>query len=247
MSIRDRYRSTFNDIAKEHGEVDSEAKIDRLDSLKKAIGYTRRFVVDEEQRHYRYDYYRDALSDAITRLDADLAGCQVVHLDIGCGPGLFSWVLHDHLRSRKDRRPESVVYYGYDHCANMIKLANLFWDSLPYRNNFRGDFRLAATAATLKDQDFSDYDVVVTFGYALVQVQNDPTALNHFAMLIQYMFPSSSCIVIAADAHSGLRREAFSSQCRALQAALNEYGVDLEDRRLLPDSRSVMFARLDKE
>ena len=66
------------------------------------------------------------------------------------------------------------------------------------------------------------------------------------ATLIRGLFPSRSCIVVAADAHSGQRREVFGQQCTAVKDALNKYGVGLEDC-WVPSSRSVMFARLNME
>ena len=61
MSIRDHYKSTFKAIARKYGEEPSDAWVGPHDTLKTAIGYTRQFVVDQDQPHYRYDYYRDAL------------------------------------------------------------------------------------------------------------------------------------------------------------------------------------------
>ena len=181
------------------------------------------------------------------QLRCDPAGCQVVHLDIGCGPGVFCWVMHDHMASRKPHRPDSVVYYGYDHCANMIGLAHLFLDGLHAQYDFHDYSDLAQIWTALVEQDVSNRDVVVTFGYALVQVQEDPAALEEFSDLIHCLFPSRSCIVVAADAHyNGKVRNAFDRQCRELETALNEFGIGLEDR-VSPVKGSIMFARLNME
>ena len=247
MSIRDHYKSTLDAIAGKYGETISDAQIGPSDSLQTAIGYTRQYVVDHTTPHFRYDYYRDALSRALNRLRFDPADRHVVHLDIGCGPGVFSWVMHDRMESRKAHRPDSVVYYGYDHCANMIGLASLFLDGLPDQYDFHGYCDLAHIRTVLMDEDLSNCDVVVTFGYALVQVRNDPAALEVFADTIRRLFPSRSCIVVAADAHHNREmRNAFDSQCNALEAALNKFGVRLEDRES-PVQGSIMFARLDME
>lgn len=176
----------------------------------------------------------------------DPTGCQIVHLDIGCGPGVFSWVMHDHMASRNAHRPDSVVYYGYDHCENMIRLARLFLHRFPKRYDFHGYVDFEETVTVLTTQDFADCDVVVTFGHALLQVQEDPAALEEFAGLISCLFPSSSCILVAADAHSRQKRETFRHQCRALEAVLNKFGVRLEDRES-PVQGSIMFARLNME
>ena len=78
--------------------------------------------------------------------------------------------MHDHMASRVRRRRTSVVYYGYDHCAAMIKLARLFLKRFSTRYDFRGYSDLDKMATALMGQDFSGCDIVITFGYALVQV-----------------------------------------------------------------------------
>ena len=87
---------------------------------------------------------------------------------------------------------------------------------------------------------------VVTFGYALVQVCDDPAALPDFATLIRSAFPSHSCVIVAADAYSLTARPAFRRQCAELETALNSVDVVLENR-LIPIRRSIMSARLTME
>ena len=129
----------------------------------------------------------------------------------------------------------------------MIRLADLFAGAFPVQYEFHGFSDLADISMALADRDFSDYDVVVTFGYALVQVRDNPTALGDFATLIACVFPSHSCILVAADAHNDrATRDAFDDQCDALRTALNEVGVALEDRESTAQG-SGMFARLKTE
>ena len=247
MSIRDSYIPTFNAIARRHHEEPSTAQIGPGDSLRKTIGYTRQHVIEHDQQHFRYEYYHGALSLALTRLGFDPAHRRVVHLDIGCGPGVFSWVMYDYVASAGNTRPWPVDYYGYDHSPAMIQLAHLFLERFAVQYEFHGFSDLADISIALADRDFSDCDVVVTFGYALVQVRDNPAALGDFATLIAGVFPSHSCIMVAADAHNDRAvRKAFRDQCGALGTALNEVGVALEDR--MPTARgSVMCARLKTE
>ena len=128
----------------------------------------------------------------------------------------------------------------------MIELAQLFLDRFPDRYEFHGFFDLAETLTTLAAHDFANSAVVVTFGYALVQVREDPDALGDFATLISCLFPSRSCIIVAADAHSRAGRTAFRAQCGELETALNSAGVTLENR-LIPNRGSIMSARLTME
>ena len=247
MSIRDNYKSAFNTIRQHYGEEPSTAQIGPADSLRKTIGYTRQFVVEHTQRHFRYRYYEDALCYACKELRFDPADRRVVHLDIGCGPGVFSWVMYDHQASRAARDPGQVDYYGYDHSAAMIMLAHLFLERFPDQYEFHGFSDLGKIATALARQDFSRCDVVVTFGYALVQVRDNPAALDDFATLIAFLFPSHSCIMVAADAHNNLAmRTAFDGQCDALKTALGTAGVALEDC-VSPSQRSIMGARLTME
>ena len=83
----------------------------------------------------------------------------------------------------------------------MIQLAHLFLGRLSVPYEFHGYSDLTEISKALADEDFSNCDVVVTFGYALVQVRGNPTALGDFATLIACVFPSHSCIMAAADAH----------------------------------------------
>ena len=247
MSIRDNYVSTLNAIAQGCGEEPSTAQIGPNDSLQKTIGYTREFVVVHTTPHFRYQYYYGALSLAFAQLGFDPADRRVVHLDIGCGPGVFSWVMYDHMASHETRDPGHVDYYGYDHAAAMIQLAHLFLERFPDKYEFYGHSDLAEIGTALADRDLSNCDVVITFGYALVQVRDNPAALGNFATLIACVFPSHSCIVVAADAHNdGATRHAFDDQCRALEVALDEVGVALQDR-VSPERRSIMVARLTVE
>ena len=247
MSIKDSYVPTFNAIVQCYREEPSTAQIGPGDSLRKTIGYTRKYVVEQAKPHFRYKYYHDALSCAFTRLGFDLADRRVVHLDVGCGPGVFSWVMYDHVASQETQDPGQVDYYGYDHSPAMIRLADLFLERFPVQYEFQGFSDLADIRRAVTDRDFSDWDVVVTFGYALVQVRGNPTALGDFATLIARVFPSHSCILVAADAHNDrATRDAFDDQCDALRTALNEVGVALEDRESTALG-SVMFARLNRE
>ena len=249
MSIRENYISAFNVIAQHYGEESSSPKIGPCDSLQKAIGYTRQYVVEHSTPHFRYQYYHDALSTALMRLRFDPADRrrQVVHLDIGCGPGVFSWVIYDHMASQETQDLGPVDYYGYDHSAAMIQLAHLFLERFPLQYEFHGFSDLDEISMALEARDFSNCDIVVTFGYALVQVRDNPAALDDFATLIGCVFPSHSCIMVAADAHNDhSTRDAFGDQCRVLETALNEVGVTLEER-VSPSQGSVMFARLTIE
>ena len=129
--------------------------------------------------------------------------------------------MYDYVASAGNTRSWPVDYYGYDHSSAMIRLAYLFLERFPVQYEFHGFSDLADISIALADRDFSDCDVVVTFGYALVQVRDKPAALGDFATLIACVFPSHSCILVAADAHDDRARlDAFDDQCDALTPVL---------------------------
>ena len=247
MPIRDHYVPAFNSIAERHGQRPATAQIGPQDSLQETIGYTREYVVEHRTPHFRYAYYRRALSLALRHLRFAPADRRILHLDIGCGPGVFSWVMYDHMATQDGRDPNHVEYYGYNHCEAMIELAHLFLEHFPDQYEFHGFCDLYEVSTTLTAENSPDRAVVVTLGYALLQVRDNPTALTDFSTLIASVFPAHSGIVVAADAHHDrATRDSFNTQCNALGTALAEVGVTLEDR-VLTATRSVMYARLGME
>ena len=246
MTIVDTYVSAFEKIAARYGEQSGSAHIGADDGLQEAIGYTRQYVVEHTTPHFRYKYYKSALARSFRELRYDPTGRHIVHLDLGCGPGVFSWVLHDFMESRQRSRPHRVEYCGYDHCAAMIRLAQLFAENFPEHYEFRGYSNRSKMELALTEPSFAQCDVLVTFGYALVQVRDDPTALTDFAALVGHLFPARHAIVVAADAYYDWQtRDAFREQCTAWKAALKEVGIGLTLRRT--PTRSIMYGQLRRE
>ncbi len=155
--------------------------------------------------------------------------------------------MYDEMASHEAHDPDRVDYYGYDHSPAMIRLAHLFLKRLPVRYEFHGFSDHVDISTVLAAQDFTNCDVVVTFGYALLQVRNNRAALGDFARLIACVLPSHSCIMVAVDARSdAATRAAFANQCDSLRDALIDVGVSLKER-FVATVGSIMFARLKKE
>ena len=112
MAIRDHYAPTLDAIAQRYGEAPPVFHIAPDTPLPTLVGYTRRHVVDGDEPHFRYGYYHAALSSALRRLQFAPGDRRVVHLDIGCGPGVFSWVMYDYMTSQGTYDPNQVDYYG---------------------------------------------------------------------------------------------------------------------------------------
>ena len=252
--IRSHYKEAFEEIVRQHGEIPySSYKIPRDIFLKEAIGYTNsQIIVDRfvKKSHFRYDYYRDELKQALKQLDFRPEK-KIVHLDLGCGPGLFSWVMQDYFM--RDYIEEygmidsGLKLIGYDHAPNMIKLAHLFRDHLPMEFNLKG---YSDVADIISSENFSNCDVIVTLGYVLIQTKGNLNAMNNFSEIVQSLLkPSNSCILIAVDAYRKKEyRESFLKACDQLRKALNKRGVNLVGKPITrstgEDKGSRMYARL---
>ncbi len=248
MQIRKHYIESFNKIKSKHGLVIPNTYIVHSDDpLPKVVGYTSKFIVDDGEEHYRYDYYRDILGRALTHYGINQAKNKIIHLDLGCGPGLFSWVVQDYLVSKHAVDPGDIDIIGYDHAKNMIKLANLFRKHLPVEFNFEGYSGLNKIQNILKTRDFSDCDCIITFGYVLIQLHGAMEAMHNFAKIIKRLFPVNSCILVAVDAFSGNRPQCFRNACDELFAALSDTDIYIENRYIRGPDRSWMRARLNQE
>lgn len=247
MSIRGHYIQAFETIRNRYGEEGSGWEINPDVSLKQAIGYTRQYVIGHDKPHFRYDYYRDALDWAFSTLRFGPGNGDILCMDLGCGPGLFSWVVQDYMVSRSVRKGD-IEIIGYDHANNMIRLLNMFHDCFCCRcspqHDWHGYFRIGRLKRALKTRCFSNHDVIVTLGHVLIQIKDNPRAMRDFSCIIGSMFPFKSCVVIAADAYSSLdRRQAFRDSCEGLWDALREAGMDSTTGKL-SDMRSHVCARL---
>ena len=246
MQIREHYINSFNQIRNKFGELPCNHLISENVSLKKAIGYTRQFIVESDQEHFRYDYYKRKIGEAITRLGLNPVENKITHLDLGCGPGLFSWVVRDCLRSRYKKNPDDIELIGYDYAENMIHLANLFHEYLPVEYNFDGYFEFERIRNMLKSRDFSDCDNIITFGHVLIQIKDNLEAQREFVEIIQNLFPVNSCILVAVDAYAYEdRRQDFRHACKTLLDALTGAGIDVKSKPI--GSRgSTMYASLSR-
>ncbi len=243
MQIRDRYIDAFNRIRRRHGEACSGYEIRANCSLREAIDYTRRYIVENDQSHYRYDYYQREFDRFLRHMVFDDKINKILHLDIGCGPGLFTWVMRDYLLSQHGRKDDSVDFIGYDHAENMIRLSNLFLKNFPiaYKYNWCGYFKIRSLEKFLRYKKSPTCDVFVTFGHVLIQNRLNIEAMWQFSRIIAHLFPWNSCHLIAVDAHSQGRPEEFRDACGRLRNALSGRGAVFDYASCY---KSAMYARL---
>ena len=242
--IRNHYEEVFEEIVRQHGEGEDPPsfEIDADCTLHRAIGYTKQFVFE----YRRYGHYTSVLYQALPQLDFRPADKPIVHLDLGCGPGVFSWAVRDHMIEKYGMKDSDLIMIGYDHAPNMIKLAHLFRDHLPIEFNLKG---YSDVADIISSENFSDCDVIVTLGYVLIQTEGDPDARKDFAEIVQSLLKSSnSCILIASDSHSPNypeNRQIFGEACNQLETALRERRMNLTKPQSTFIIPNCMYAHLN--
>lgn len=217
-------------------EADYGYKIPSDISLQGAIEYTSRY-----DQPYRYKRYHEALAEVLQeKLLFSPASRRIVNLDLGCGAGLFSWVVRDYMLEKYGKNDSDIRLIGYDRAKNMIRLATLFRKHLPMRINFTGYSKIGKVKKVLSREDFSDCDVIVTFGHVLVQTKGKHNAVSHFCNIIYSLFPANCCVLVAVDAIT--RAWAFDDAWKDLRVALEEAGINMESEK--PIGSSSMCARL---
>ncbi len=253
--IKDHYIDAFEEIRDLRGEKYSDHIIGPHITLEEAIGYTKLYVIKDKygkENDYRYCRYQDGLDEVLEQPDFSPTNKKIVNLDLGCGPGVFSWAVRDHMIEKYGMIDSGLKLIGYDHAPSMIELAGLFRDHLPMGFNLEGYSEVDDIKEALRSKDFSNCDVIVTFGYVLVQTGGDPKArdapktMKNFAKIIESLLSrSGSCILIAVDSHSKNRWKHFRKACGLLKVALEGLNVKYDKYNLFADkSRSNMYARL---
>lgn len=211
-------------------------------TIEECLKYTQTYLMGGErnEQHYRYDYYLQALQE----MSFDFENCEtLLHVDIGCGPGLFTWVVQDHFRASPHI---NLKLYGYDHSPNMVQLANSFWSRFEEETHYSCHDCIEDFYATALPEGQTPCDVLVTFGYVLVQTIGDQSAIGDFVNIVENVAALGDCRILAVDGRSEANRETFREACRNLAAALENRRliVSYNGRRgyCVPDFGSKMFA-----
>ena len=218
MTIRDKYVDIVEGIA-QRARVRSLARKYRISSdatRRECIQYALRYVVRHTKRHYRYDRYRSALSLALQMSASQIENGELqLHIDIGCGPGLFTWVVQDRLRLDQI----SVGLYGYDHSREMVRLAEEIWDELGETVSSYWHSDADEMLATALSEGTRHDHSLVTFGHVLAQTHDNEDAIQHFARIVADV-ATVNCLIIAVDAHRAgpSFRKGCENLCQALLA-----------------------------
>lgn len=225
--IRDRYTDAIGAMEAKHRTMGVGHQFPKNTSLAQCIGYARRFVIESPSGdpHYRYDRYMCGLKATLRQYPVS-AGT-VVHVDIGCGPGLFTWVVRDYFRNIPQ---VDVELYGYDHAPKMVKLARLIWEYMEECVYYSVHDRIDDLFSTSMPGGPRPSAVLVTLGHVLVQTANDESAMRDFASIIATFARLADCRMVAVDALSGRWPTDFQRACGQLRAALEKLGSIVDIR-----------------
>ena len=202
------------------------------------LKYTQAYIVGGEnsEPHYRYDYYSRALQEAAVGFET---GETLVHVDVGCGPGLFTWVVRDYFRANPQI---GLELYGYDHSSNMVELADSIWNHFEEDTHYSCHHSIEDFCSAAKAGGLAPCSVLVTFGYVLVQTIGDQSAVRDFVDIVENVATLGDCRVLAVDARSETNRETFRAACGNLAGALEQRGLIVTYN--IPTFGSRMFARI---
>lgn len=232
-NIYTKYSQIIRELARRHGEAGTGFRISQGASLARCIGYTVEYIVKGNQIHYRYDKYERGLSLAFKK--NPIREGVVIHIDIACGPGLFSWVVVDYLRSNPS---VDVKTYGYDRAPNMVKLARLIWNQLDENDIFFCHHNINKLLRMVQQDSAERPYLLITFGHILVQTYNDDSALKNFARAVAQLAKLADCRLLAVDATSGDRPKKFRLACSRLNAAMAKCGLMVDNLHI---DNSVMW------
>lgn len=182
MLIQDHYISAINRMASRFGRESGDHVIPRDATLPRCIDYAACYLDEiDDDKHYRYKRYMQALRDLLGLYGDHRKTSRIVHVDVGFGPGVFAWVVHDYFRLQE--RGTDIDLCAYDSSPEMVRLAGLIW------SEFETDVCLGVTSdlgelISQITQRGSPADVIVSFGHVLVQTSDQEDAIDSFADIL---------------------------------------------------------------
>ncbi len=225
--IKHQYRQILRDLAGNYDpdkEMRAECVIRNDATMVECVKYAVYYMVGHKgsNAHYRYDRYYKLFEQVMTGRSV---GESVYHLDLGCGPGLFTWVVRDYFHRHA---VADAIFNGYDHAPNMVELALKIWKRLNVEEKYKCYHDIEKVIAASKQASLSSGLVIVTFGHVLIQTRDNKTARDTFACIIATVAESAKCIIIASDAYSGDQDARFKAACRDLKTAIDRRGFAID-------------------
>ncbi len=226
QNIKSKYVAVIDAIAEEHGSDDCHYVVPKDATFAQCIGYAQRYYIEGDEEHHRYNRCRNLLKTAMSHILPNTGSRQtLLHMDIGAGPGLYSWVLRDY--ARRNYPMINLKLYGYDRARKMAKLANMIWDRL----NENIAYSCYYDKNELYSAAMSDFPrsvcVVLTLGYVLIQTNKDGS-LKELASLCKKLSVNSNVCLVAIDAYSGNRPVLFEEAWNKLVLLLSNLRVSIK-------------------
>ena len=229
MPIRDEYIAAIERLVHRFGRTGGDYRVPEHANIRQCLGYASRYVSGHTTPHYRYDRYRKKLLYSLAFNDDIGRAGTLVHVDIGCGPGLFSWVVYDHFSGTE----VDVHLYGYDYAPEMVRLTGLIQDELESQIRLQCYDDVRQLLADIPRAP-PPADVIVTLGHVLVQLADNEQALGVFAAILKHLTHAGLCLVLAVDAQR--YPETFQRSYNRLCEALEEMDCVWENRHNLRSS-----------
>lgn len=231
-SIKSQYWVAVDNIAEEEGTARLGFDVPRDATLAQCIGYTQDYVVrlGQERPHYRYERYLTTLRKCMQELPFQWTMPTAMHLDLGAGPGLFTWVVWDYVRSETtEGRELSLDLFGHDYAPEMSRLARRLWDA----------FGLPATYGCFASEEevYANVwpqgpptNVLITLGHSLIQVhKGGDGGLAVFAELCEAVAGlDETARLVAVDAHGGDRPREFDSAWEEFVSLMPDSRVEVK-------------------
>lgn len=254
-TLRDRYVRICDRFVEDIGSdiVDYEIPMDA--TLKQCVFYCRKHIVNE-RNHYRFERYTQMV-DHYFNEHLDWSGGErrplIVHVDLGTGPGIFSWVVYDYVQQIWSPKGQPrLVQFGYDRCSAMVELAERFWTEFGLSDGAQFfDSRKALKRAV--DTVDGDAYLLITFGHVLIQSHNldDSSVIDRFARLCNRLARERNAAdVLAVDAFTHGRKQHFNAAVERLHEGLHDptaagawQEISIPDSVLFPGSRALMSLR----
>ena len=245
--IQSRYLAVCDNLILDFGATPSNYAIPEDASFQVCLGYLQKYVV-AQRNHYRFNRYTGLLnpwyhenafpSDRAEHYwDSGRDRLRFLHIDLGSGPGLFTWAVRDYLDDvfwGPSWEYESM-HIGYDYSASMVDLATVLWNRLAVDSKAvwcsSQESLLALAQTPIGSCDY----LLITMGHVIIQLsEQDQAELDRFADCIGQLLdchhaPPTDILIV--DAHSGSRPQQFERALKRFVAALDTPRDDAHGNR----------------
>lgn len=256
ITLKDRYLPVCDRLIRDAGTEDVGYRIPKDATLKQCVSYVKQHIVHDRD-HFRYlrytrmveHYFRDHLGEE--------RRSQIIHVDLGTGPGIFNWVVHDYVQQnwRPKSRPQ-LAQFGYDHCPVMVELAERIWAEFGLQHEAQF-FSSSKALRRAVDAMAGDAYLLISFGHVLIQSFNpiDRSVIRGFAKLCNRLARGRDAAdVLAVDAYAHDYSRQFQEAAKCLYRELRGSATNATDlhpwksvripRSVLPEgSRALMSIR----